>query len=119
MSRTEGILYKDKEGCRACFHNPTRYSRQRWVDRDDTLELAKQAKQKLEKLDVDFKTHHYNLIHVIDDEDSPLREQVIIDKHDDEQAILAIRVQQLITTCDSSSQVGIVHPRSLYADFSD
>ena len=76
------------------------------VDRDDTLELAKQAKQKLEKLDVDFKTHHYNLIDVIDDEDSLLREQGIIDEHDDEQAVLAIRVQQLITTCDSSSQVG-------------
>ena len=80
------------------------------VDRDDTQELAKQAKQKLEKLDVDFKTHNYNLINVIDDEDSLLREQVIIDEHDDEQAILAIRVQQLITTYDSSSQVGTVHP---------
>ena len=53
-------------------------------------------------MDKEFKTHHYGLIDVIDDETLD-REQVILDEHDDNVAILSLRIQKLLTVCTSSS----------------
>ena len=62
--------------------------------------------QKLESLDSNFKLHHYALIDLIDDTESMLKEQDILDGHDDEMATLSTRIKQLIAVCDSSSEFG-------------
>ena len=74
------------------------------VDQADTLALAQQAKQKLEKLDSDFKLRHYDLIDVVENEEVLRKEQETLDEHDDDIALLTIRVQQLIISCDNSSR---------------
>ena len=61
--------------------------------------------QKLESLD-DFKLHHYALIDLIDDTESMLKEQDILNGHDDKMAKLSTRIKWLIVVCDSSSEFG-------------
>ena len=48
----------------------------------NTLDLAQQLK-KLENLDSEFKTHHYNLIDDVDDSHLEA-EQTILDEHDED-----------------------------------
>ena len=67
----------------------------------NTLDLAQQLKKKLENLDSEFKTHHYNLIDVVDDSHLEA-EQTILDEHDEDLAMLTIRIQHLIEACASS-----------------
>ena len=71
------------------------------ADQPGTFDLAQQIKLKLETLDKDFKTYHYGLIDLVDAEDKATlkNEQETLDNHDDEMAILAVHVQQLITAC--------------------
>ena len=76
------------------------------ADQPTTLDLARQMSQKLESLDSDFKLHHYALIDLIDDTESMLKEQDILDGHDDEMATLSTRIKRLIAVCDSSSKFG-------------
>ena len=52
--------------------------------------------QKLESLDSDFKEQRYRLVDIIDDDETLQKVQQILDDHDDEVAILAIRIQDLI-----------------------
>ena len=73
------------------------------VDNADTLELDQQAQQKLEKLDLDFKTYHLNLMNVIDNGADLAKEQEVLDHHDKEVATSTVRIQRLITTCVSPS----------------
>ena len=73
------------------------------ADQAGTFDLAQQMKLKLESLDKDFKTYHYALVDLIDDEATLASEQETLDNHDDEMAILAVRVQQLITLSASPS----------------
>ena len=67
------------------------------ADQPGTLDLTQQMKLKLESLDKDFKTYHYALVDLIDDEATLASKQESLDNHDDEMAILTVRVQQLIT----------------------
>ena len=60
--------------------------------------------QKLASLDSDFKLHHYALIDLIDDIESMLKEQDILDGHDDKMATLSTRIKWLIVVCDYSSE---------------
>ena len=73
------------------------------ADQAGTFDLAQQMKLKLESLDKDFKTYHYALVDLVDDEATLASEQETLDNHDDEMAILAVRVQQLITLSASPS----------------
>ena len=65
------------------------------ADQPTTLDLAQQMSKKLESLDSDFKLHHYALIDLIDDIESMLKEQDILDGHDDETAILNEKIGSL------------------------
>ena len=56
------------------------------ADQPTTLDLVRQMSQRLETLDSDFKLHHYALI---DDTETMLKEQDILDGHDDEMATLS------------------------------
>ena len=64
--------------------------------------------QKIESLDSEFRAHHFALIDVVPDEDEETlsKEQETLDKHDDDVAELAVRVERLIATCDSTSDSG-------------
>ena len=73
------------------------------ADQPATLDLVRQMSQKLESLESDFKIHHYALIYVIDDTESMLKKQDILDGHDDEMATLSARINWLKVVCDSSS----------------
>ena len=66
------------------------------ADQPATLDLARQMSQRLESLDSDFKLHHYTLI---DDAETMLKEQDILDGHDDEMATLSTRIERLIAVC--------------------
>ena len=72
------------------------------ADQPATLDLAQQMSQKLESLDSNFMLHHYALINLFDDTESILKEQDILDGHDDEMATLSTRIKWLIVVCDSS-----------------
>ena len=96
-----------------CIDNSTFHSLkdlENKADQSTTLDLARQMSQGLESLDSDFKLHHYALINLIDDAETTLKEQDILDGHDDEMATLSTRIKQLIVVCDSSSKFG---PRRL------
>lgn len=62
-------------------------------------------KGKLETLNSEFKVHHYAVVDVIDEEAALLKEQGILDKHDDDTFILTIIcLQKLITACSHLSK---------------
>ncbi len=67
------------------------------VHEPSTPSLAHRMSQRLEALDVDFKTHHLAVIDAMrdDDTDGLAQEQEILDTHDDEVASLAYRLEQL------------------------
>ena len=70
---------------------------------DDTLGFTQQAKLRLKQLDSEFKTHHYDLVDVINGEEALEREQAIFDEHDDHVALLSLRIQKLIAVCTALS----------------
>ncbi len=60
------------------------------------LTHAQQLSKRLEKLDSDFKTRHFSVIDVLEDEQQLTLEQDVLDKHDDELAELDLRLQALM-----------------------
>ncbi len=72
----------------------------------DSLDFAQRLITRLETLDAEYKGHHYEIVDLLDDEDSLGREQEILDEHDDEMSRLTIRVGKLITTCSSRTDSG-------------
>ena len=61
---------------------------------------ARQLAAKLDTLDADFKTLHFQIVDLIDERAPELdTEQDTLDKHDDDVTGLSVRVQQLITNC--------------------
>ena len=63
------------------------------------FDLAQQMKQLMEKLGSVFKTHHYELVDVIQGNEALQKEKDILNELDDGLAILAAHVQQLIIDC--------------------
>lgn len=74
-------------------------------DLPTTFDLAQSMVKKLETLDAEFRMHHYQLVDLIDesDVDTLLKEQEVLDGHDDKVAELTIRIQQLVTITSSSA----------------
>ena len=68
-----------------------------------TLELAKRMSQKLTDLDSEFRTHHHNVVDLIDDDDTLAKEQETLDSHDDLVAELSVQVKQVIAASSPSS----------------
>ena len=70
-----------------------------------TLDLAQDAAKKLGELDREFRTHHYQLLDLIDEEDGEAlaREQRELDSHDDVIDDTSVRIKRLIATISSSS----------------
>jgi hypothetical protein len=69
------------------------------ADKTGTLEIAKQSMLKLEKLDTEFKSHHFDLIDTIEDESVLKEEEVVLEQHEDNVASLTLKLQHLITAC--------------------
>lgn len=72
------------------------------TDNPDTLDHAKRLTTKLEVLDAEYKTHHYAIVDLTDDETALLAEQETLDAHDESVAQLGIRLEHLITACAKS-----------------
>ena len=72
------------------------------TDQPDTLDHAKRLITKLECLDAEYKTHHYSIVDLTDDEGGLAAEQTALDAHDENIAQLGIRIQRLITACSKS-----------------
>lgn len=73
---------------------------------------AQRLLQKLDTLDSDFKSHHFAVVDLVDEE-AMSTEQGVLDEHDDRVADLAVRLQQLITepsTTSSPSASGSADP---------
>ena len=70
-----------------------------------TLDLAHQLMPNLQALDNQFKTQHYSIVDAIDEKknESPTKEQDVLDKHNDEVAELSLRITQLVRNCDIAS----------------
>ena len=74
------------------------------ADQPTTLDLTWQMSQKLESLDSDFKLHQYALIYLIDDIESMLKEQDILDGHDGEMATLSTCIKRQTQTLISPEE---------------
>ena len=72
------------------------------ADQPDTLDHAKRLITKLECLDAEYKTHHYSIVDLTDDEGGLATEQAALDDHDENIAQLGIRIQRLIAACSKS-----------------
>ena len=72
------------------------------ADQPDTLDHAKRLTARLECLDAEYKTHHYLIVDLTDDEGALEAEQEALDAHDENVAQLGIRIQRLITACSKS-----------------
>ena len=68
------------------------------TDQPDTLDHAKRLITKLECLDAEYKTHHYSIVDLTDDEGDLATEQAALDDHDENIALLGIRIQRLYPT---------------------
>ena len=73
------------------------------VDQPTTFDLAKRDKDKLESLDSEFKVHHYAVVDILDKDEDLVKEQEVLDEHDDAIAELATRIQKVISTCSAPS----------------
>ena len=78
---------------------------ERVIDDPSTLEASRQVLSKLEVLDGEFKVAHLSIVDLTESEDSLYAEQDTLDTHDDEVALLGLRVRQIITTCAPSNEV--------------
>lgn len=67
----------------------------------NTLDLAQRMVSRLENLDSEFKTHHLELIDLLEDETELAHEQEILDDHDEEMSRLTVGVQRLVVTCST------------------
>ena len=66
-----------------------------------TLTHAQHLTKRLENLDNDFKTRHFAIIDVVEDDDQLAEEQEILDRHDDELSNLNLRLQALTLAASS------------------
>ena len=71
------------------------------TDQSGTLDLARRLSTRLEVLDSEYKHHHYAIVDLIDEDEALQREQDALDEHDDNVALLGIRIQRLITSCST------------------
>ncbi len=71
------------------------------TDQATTHDIAQRTSLKLTELDSEFKTYHYRLIDLIDDDDTIEREQAVfvLDEHDDAITLLATRIKHIIAAC--------------------
>ena len=101
---TESALRKRRGVSRASITRLTRRlgELEGAADQPSTLDVAQQLKKKLEDLVSEFKTHHYSLIDVIDDDHTLEAEQATLDKHDEDVTALTIRIQHVLEACTSS-----------------
>ena len=53
------------------------------TDQPTTPDLVQAMTQKLNTLNAEFRKYHYELIHLIDDEEALAKEQETLDSHDD------------------------------------
>ena len=73
----------------------------------EVISYAKLLLNKLETLDTDFKKCHFALIELIEEPGVLDQEQKTLDEHDDEVAVLAVALQQLITAHSPSASSGL------------
>ena len=66
-----------------------------------THDFAQRTSLKLTELDSEFKTYHYRLIDLVDDDDTIERQQAVFDEHDDAIAVLDTRVKRILATCST------------------
>ena len=66
-----------------------------------SLSIAQSLTHKLESLDAEFHTQHYKILDLIDeaDADTPVLEQKVLDRHDDEVTTLKGRLATFIESC--------------------
>ena len=67
------------------------------VGQPATADHTQRKLKKRDSLDAKFKVHHYNLVDIIDNEDT----EEILDGHNDEIAGLASRINTLNAACSS------------------
>ena len=80
-----------------------------------TIETAKQLASKLESLDSEFKSYHFQIIDLLGEEDGDAleKEQDILDGHDDQVTNLTIRMKRLNSLATPTSSVDVVEHRLL------
>ena len=83
------------------------------TDEPQTVSHARRMANKLEELDVEFKSHHYALVELIKSDKDLAREQAILDEHENEFADLVIQVEELISSCNPSSDAVSNENRSI------
>ena len=69
-----------------------------------TPDLIQQAKLKLQKLDSEFKSRHYDLLDVLEEEHELESEQATLDNHDDIVAELSLRLERLDAACSTKTK---------------
>ena len=70
---------------------------ERNIEEPTTHDLAQCLSTKLETLDAEFKTHHYSLIDLIDNDATLATEQGTLDPHDDDVTALTVLIWQVLT----------------------
>ena len=75
---------------------------ERSTDQPDRLDHTKHLTARLEDLCAEYKTHHYSIVDLTDDEKALQVEQDTLDAHDKNVVQLGIRIQWLITACSKS-----------------
>ena len=68
----------------------------------DTQLHAQRIAEKLEVLDSDFKTHHLSIFELVENEEVLAEEQAISDEHDDIVAEIAVAIERLLSSSESS-----------------
>ena len=68
-----------------------------------TLSLAQQFTRRVEKLDDDFKTRHFAIIDVLEDEGQLAEEQDALDTHDEELSELNLRLQAIMDAAHAAT----------------
>ena len=64
------------------------------VSQPGIIDHAQRMQQKLDALDTEFRSHHHNIVDLVDSEESLTRKQLALDQHDDLVAELAVRIKQ-------------------------
>lgn len=78
------------------------------VDRPDVAEIAKRHREKLQSLDSEFKTQHYEVIDAITGDEVLQREQDVIDEHDDIMSLLTTDLDELIKVNSAVTRISSV-----------
>ena len=75
------------------------------ADQSTTYDYVQELDKNLQKLDAEFKKHHYEVIDLIDETDDAAltREQAALDEHDDLMAELNVRTRRLLMDSSASA----------------